>query len=148
MVTITEVTKVVDAPIGEVWAIISAWGSERFWFPNVIKSTVEGSGVGAKRTLTFGGEDGEVAFEISEQLQSINPATHTISYICLGNDDPKRKNPYARMTLEELSDGGRAQFKWAAGAEWVEKGYLPELKAFLDGIFGSAIDSIGSKLAS
>lgn len=133
-----EVSKVIDAPIGEVWAIISAWGSERLWFPGVIKSSVEGFGIGSVRTLTFS----DHSFSVSERLEVADPSTHTISYLILRDDDKMKKSRGTLSLTEVDDDGAKTRFTWTGRSEWIAPELKPQLEDMLDGMFNGAIDAV------
>lgn len=142
MTQLMQVTKTVNAPVDEVWAIISAWGSERLWFPGVAVSSVKGFGIGSVRTLTFATAN----MSVSERLESADPATHTLSYSILQNDD-RMKNPSAQLSLEVLDDGKQTRFTWTGYSEWVDPEYRPTLTTMLEAMYNQTIDAV-SKIVS
>lgn len=136
------VSKIVNAPVDEVWAIISAWGSERLWFPGVTVSSVKGFGVGSLRTLTFANAN----MSVSEKLESADPATHTISYSILQNDD-RMRNPRAELNLEAIGSGDQTRFTWTGFSDWVDPEYQPTIATMLENMYNGAIDAV-SKVVS
>jgi uncharacterized protein YndB with AHSA1/START domain len=56
------VKKTINAPPNEVWKTISSFREIERYVPLITKSTVEGEGVGAKRTCIISGESGEGDF--------------------------------------------------------------------------------------
>ncbi|KAH8688522.1 hypothetical protein BGZ61DRAFT_319908, partial [Ilyonectria robusta] len=62
--------------IGEAWGIISAFRGEKLWFPGVVKSSLEGYGVGAVRSLTFA----NMPKPVRERLESVDAANHILRY--------------------------------------------------------------------
>lgn len=144
MVPVTTAIQDIDAPIGEVWAIVSAWGSEKLWFPNIMTSSVEGFGIGAVRTLTF--KPGE--FTVSERLESVDPLTHTISYALVRNPDHHRaRNPRGRIVLDSLA-ATKTRCTWSSEAEWVSEDFKADFAKFIHGMYSEAIDSISKLLAT
>lgn len=137
-----QVSKIVNAPVDEVWAIISAWGSERLWFPGVTVSSVKGFGIGSLRTLTFANAN----MSVSERLESADPATHTISYSILHKDD-RTKNPRAKMSLEAIGGGDQTRFTWTGFSDWVDPEYQPTIAAMLENMYNETIDAV-SKIVS
>lgn len=137
-----QTSKLVNAPVDEVWAIISAWGSERFWFPGVTVSSVKGFGIGAVRTLTFANAN----MSVSERLDSADPATHTISYSILQNDS-RMKNPRAELSLEAIGDGDQTRFTWTGFSDWVDPEYQSTLTKMLETMYNGTIDAV-SKILS
>ncbi len=68
------VSRVLNAPIDEVWAITSAFGAAGAWIPGVTRVTLTGYGVGAVRFVS-------TAFGIVEEtLTLIDPDQHRIRY--------------------------------------------------------------------
>jgi hypothetical protein len=137
MIQLMQVTKIVNGPVDEVWAIISAWGSERLWFPGVAVSSVKGFGTGAVRTLTFAAAD----MSVSERLEAADPTTHTIFYSILQNDD-RMKNPRAQMSLEAIGGGDQTRFTWTGISDWVDPEYQPTLTAMLENMYNETIDAV------
>jgi hypothetical protein len=64
---------VLDHPIDDVWRIAGRFDGLESWADGVSACTVEGEGVGAVRAVTRGGV-------VREQLESLNPEHHQISY--------------------------------------------------------------------
>ncbi|KAM4068039.1 hypothetical protein HRG_012475 [Hirsutella rhossiliensis] len=64
MTMFVKVTEVIDAPIGEVWAITSSFGCVKLWAPYVVSSSIEGFGIGCVRTM----------FEWSTESEWIEPS--------------------------------------------------------------------------
>lgn len=142
MTQLTQVTKIVNGPVDEVWAIISAWGSERLWFPGVAVSSLKGFGIGSVRTLTFANAN----MSVSERLESADPATHTLSYSIL-HDDDRMKNPTAKLSLEAMGVGDQTRFTWTGFSDWVDPEYQPTLTTMLEAMYNSTIDAV-SKIVS
>jgi hypothetical protein len=65
----------VHAPVDVVWHVISDFGAADRYLPGVIACSVEGSGVGALRTLTHA--DGS---QTVERLEEWDGGTYTLSY--------------------------------------------------------------------
>lgn len=137
MSQLKQVSKTINAPVEEVWAIISAWGSERLWFPGVSVSSVKGFGVGSVRTLTFG----DANMSVSERLDSADPATHTISYSILQTDD-RMKNPRAEIRLEAMNGGEQTRFTWTGLSDWLDSEYQPTITAILENMYNDTIDAV------
>ncbi|KAF4775143.1 bet V I allergen [Colletotrichum scovillei] len=132
-----EVVRVIDAPIADIWAIIAAFGSEKLWFPNVIKSSLEGFGIGSVRTLTF--NNGHV---VHERLEIADPETHTITYLIL-DGVPNTTNPRGTLQLTAISED-KTQFSWSGASEWTEPSFQPVLAGMLEEMFNGCMDAIES----
>lgn len=139
---IMEVSKVIKAPIGEAWGIISAFGGEKLWFPGVVKSSLEGYGVGAVRSLTFA----NMPKPVRERLESVDAANHTLRYRIF-NEHLKSKSNYATITLEAV-DKERTKFTWLGESDLLDPSQKGDLAKFLEGMYHANIDAIAAKLSS
>jgi carbon monoxide dehydrogenase subunit G len=98
------------APIEQVWACFADFGDLSAWAPGMSRVTVDGSGVGAVRTV--GGGDTP---PIRERLVTYDPAGHTFSYAML--DSPFPFTDYlATVRLGDLG-GGRTSIEWSSTFE-------------------------------
>ncbi|CAI0641498.1 unnamed protein product [Colletotrichum noveboracense] len=134
-----EVVRVIEAPVSEVWAIISAFGSERLWFPGVVKSSLDGFGIGAVRTLTF--DNGTV---VHERLEVADPETHTIRYLIL-DGVPNTTNPRGTLRLTGI-EGDKTEFSWTGASDWTDPSFKPILAGILDEMFKGCMDAVAQKL--
>lgn len=79
-----EVTEVIAAPIGKVWAILSDFDGLHRLFPQIFSSckTIEGekNKPGSVRALTAPLPDGSQTVEAHERLISVDDVNHTTSY--------------------------------------------------------------------
>ncbi|KAF7527518.1 hypothetical protein G7054_g10449 [Neopestalotiopsis clavispora] len=137
MIPIKQVSKIINAPTGRIWAVIASWGSEKFWFPGVRASSLEGFGVGAIRSMTFA----EGNMSVRERLDVADPTNHIIEYTIL-SDDHRMKNPRARLSLEEVNGGLQTRFTWAGYSDSVHPEFKPTLEAMLENMYKGAMDSV------
>ena len=72
----------VHAPVDVVWNVIGDFGAAHRYLPGVTACSVEGSGVGALRTLTRA--DGS---QTVERLEEWDGGNHTLSYSLLSEAD-------------------------------------------------------------
>ena len=95
--TTAQVTETVAAPAAEVWRVMSDFGGIEA-NEMIAGCTVDGSGVGAVRTITLvaGGE-------IIERLESCDDAMRTFSYAII-NDSPLPVKNY--LSTVKISDDG------------------------------------------
>src|SRR5262245_64989306 len=96
-----------DAPIDRVWACFADFGDLSAWAPGGTRVPVEGSGVGAVRSV--GGENGPV---IRERLEAYDAAGHTFSYAMLESSFPFT-DYVATVRLRALGDG-RTAIQWSS----------------------------------
>ncbi|KAL6400031.1 putative polyketide cyclase dehydrase protein [Ilyonectria robusta] len=138
---LTEVSRVIPADVGDVWGIISAWGSERLWLPGVTKSTLEGFGVGAIRTITIA----NTSSPIPEKLEAIDAANHTIRYRIF-NDDVNTPM-YGNVELNVV-DEHNTQFIWVAETGPLEDSKRDEMAEALEILYNASLDAISAILAT
>lgn len=96
--------------VDAVWQVISDFGAACHYLTGVVDCVVEGKGVGAQRTLNS--VDGTDA--IVERLETLDGATHSLSYILL-TDTPFR-NCLTTMRVYELSPH-QAELEWSSTFE-------------------------------
>lgn len=71
---ILSIARTLHAPIGEVWALTSAFGAIRAWMPAVARVSLVGAGVGAERSVS--GTMGNAV----ERLVELDPEEHRVRY--------------------------------------------------------------------
>jgi len=96
----------IDVPADAIWQVISDFGAAGQYLAGVVNCTVDGEGVGARRTLTSA--DGNT---IVERLETFDGVAHRLSYALL-TDTPFR-NCVTTMTVRELGQS-RADLGWSA----------------------------------
>jgi hypothetical protein len=99
----------IDAPAAAVWDIVRDFGGVQRWSPPDVRCELEGSGVGAVRTITSD------AFTIRERLESFDEAGRTLSYAITDSPIPMR-NYLATMVV--AADGPqRTRLTWSSTFE-------------------------------
>lgn len=121
MEQLARVVDTFEAPIGEVWALIAAYGAEKAWIEGVLKSSVEGSGIGALRTMTF--RD----FVAEEVLEECDPKTYRFVYRLLDPAPLPIEGGFGTMQLTALAPD-RTRLEWTSNAQSMqgEKALLSE----------------------
>ena len=99
----------IDVPADAIWQVISDFGAASQYLAGVADCTVEGEGVGARRTLTSA--EGST---IVERLETLDGVAHRLSYALL-TDTPFR-NCVTTMMVRELGQS-RAELEWSATFE-------------------------------
>lgn len=99
VVTVTEYTGTVTAPIGDVWALLSSFGSPRLWMSGCILTTVEGFGIGSKRTIAFRTSPD---IRIRETLDHVNVQNYSVR-LHINRDDLPGIDSYATFFLKPMS---------------------------------------------
>ena len=105
-------SRVIDAPIADVWAIVRDFGTLDSWFPFVsqcrLKDEATAGQVGAVRVNTT--TDGAV---IEETLLELSDRDHRIVYSVTKGDVPT-KDYSATLALHEVTADGRTYADWSA----------------------------------
>ena len=99
-------TVIIHAAADVIWQVISDFGAAGQYLAGVVACTVEGQGVGARRTLTSA--DGSA---IVERLETLDAASHQLSYALL-TDTPFR-NCLTTMTVRDVGRS-QAELVWTA----------------------------------
>ncbi|MGW6336727.1 SRPBCC family protein [Nocardia rhamnosiphila] len=95
----------VDAPVDRLWAIVGDFAGVMKWHPTMNACVVDGSGVGARRTVELGGR------KVVERLDERDDERHIIAYsIVMGR--PLSVGVSGRISLAAVSDG-------ETSVEWV-----------------------------
>ena len=87
----------VNAPADQVWKVVGDFNGLGKFVAAVADSTVDGTGVGAKRTLTL--QDGA---QLVEQLESLDDAGMTLEYSIVSGPLPV-ENYLSRVEIKELA---------------------------------------------
>jgi hypothetical protein len=99
----------IHAPADAIWQVISDFCAAGQYLTRVVNCTVEGEGVGARRTLTSA--DGST---VVERLETLDEDAHRLSYTLL--TDTPFGNCLTTMTLRELGPY-LAELAWSATFE-------------------------------
>ncbi|MDG2304048.1 MAG: SRPBCC family protein [Candidatus Binatia bacterium] len=94
----------VDAKPETVWALVREFGGVKEWNDGIDSCEVDGSGIGAVRTLKMGG------IEIQERLEHIDDTGRTFSYSIISGPVPV-ENYLASMTIHDAAEG-KARVTW------------------------------------
>ncbi|AKS32778.1 SRPBCC family protein [Mycolicibacterium goodii] len=133
-------SKVLNAPLPQVWEVVSDFGSLPTWFPFVTASELTPAGashqVGAVRTNQI-----DNGTEVVEKLTELSDRHHRISYDVIGGDAPVRDYS-ATLTVYEVSDTATCFVTWTASfdavgdaesiAAWVRNGIFRDCLAALE----------------
>jgi len=98
------------APIERVWACFADFGDLSAWAPGRSRVPVEGSGVGAVRTV-----EGDGGPPVRERLEAYDPERHTFTYAMLESPFPFT-DYVATVGLHDLG-GGRTSIDWSSRFE-------------------------------
>ena len=141
---ITDVTRTVNAPIGQIWGIISAFGSEALWFPGVITASLEGYGIGSVRTLRY--EENPWVNLVREELVTVDPVKHLVRFKVNNDQALEAGVIMSNLVLEDI-DGKSTKFRWFAEADrLLEPSLQNNMREYVQEMYKRAIDAIGVKL--
>ena len=136
--TNVSVKNTINAPADEVWKTLSSFRNVEKYIPLVKSSTVEGSGVGAKRTCIIPNQSGGEG-KIEEELKSFDNDAKTLSYSITSSPLPV-ENYLSTIKVKDLGNG-RCEVEWSSTFE--RKG-MPEeeVAKMINDIYVTAIDGL------
>ena len=118
----------------DCWAKIGGWGNVHEWHPAIVKTEVEGEGVGSFRTLTLG--DGAV---LKERLDSEDAAGRSYGYSFV--EHPMPVDEYKGQLSVADNGDNTCTVNW--NANFVSKGVSDdEAKQLIQGIFQAGFDAL------
>jgi hypothetical protein len=127
----------VPVPPAQAFAFVSYFG-DASWVPGTASYQVEGTGVGALRSITT--VDG---VELKERLESFDAGAHRYSYRLV--EAPMLLENYV-STVEVTPEGGGSRITWQASFEAPAEG-ADAIRGALEGLFRAAMDGLKSRLA-
>ena len=136
--TNVSVKNTINVPADEIWKTLSSFRNVEKYIPLVKSSTVDGSGVGAKRTCVIPSESGQEG-KIEEELKSFDDDAKTLSYSITSSPLPV-ENYLSTIKVKDLGNG-RCEVEWSSTFE--PKG-MPEeeVAKMINDIYVTAIDGL------
>jgi hypothetical protein len=124
----------IQAPAAEVWKIISDFNGLPKFVAAIVNSTMEGSGVGAVRTLTLG-DGGQTV----EKLEGLDEQARSLSYSIVNSPLPL-ENYLSTMQVRDL---GRNKCEVVWSSTFKPKG-APEAEAkkIVEGVYSLGFDGL------
>lgn len=119
-----------------VWELVGPFETMQTWFPGIVDTRIEGSGIGTIRHLTM--PDGAV---ISDQLTQ--QSDHQYSYAIVGGDVPFENY---LGTVSVVDDNGSSLLKYHASIDVSEENREAST-AFLSELYTNAFDNVKRMLA-
>lgn len=130
----------ISAKVDRVWACLRDFGDLRAWAPGDPEVTLEGSGVGAVRSVSMGG-----GMVVRERLTAFDEAGHSFGYEIAEGPMPFRD--YAAKVALTSRAGDRTAIEWSstfepqgmsetdtiAMVEQLYRGFIDKLKQTLAG---------------
>jgi len=128
----------INAAADEIWKTLSSFRDVEKYIPLVKSSTVEGSGVGAKRTCIIPNESGGEG-KIEEEIKSFDDDAKTFSYSITSSPLPL-ENYLGTVKVKDLGNE-RCEVEWSSIFE--PKG-MPEeeVAKMINDIYVTAIDGL------
>ena len=123
----------IHAPAQHVWETIRDFNGLPAFISLIAKSTTEGEGVGAVRTLVF--QDGHVAVET---LESLDDEAMRLRYALFDAPDRPFKGYVATMQLDAV-DAGSCELTWSSQFEAQDGVTEEEAKAGPEGLYEDGI---------
>ena len=136
----TDVTTkdMINAPADIIWKALSSFRDIEKYIPLVKRSTVEGSGIGAKRTCIIPNQSGGEE-EIQEEMKSLDNNARTFSYSITSSPLPV-KNYLSIVKVKDLGNE-KCEVEWSSTFE--PKGMAEEEVAkMIQGVYLAAIDGL------
>jgi hypothetical protein len=127
----------VPVPPAQAFAFVNYFG-DASWVPGTARCEVEGTGVGALRSITT--VDG---VELKERLETFDAGAHRYSYRLI--EAPTPLKDYV-STVEVVAEGTGSRITWKASFEAPAEG-AEGIRGALDGLFRTAMDGLRSKLS-
>ncbi|RYE61982.1 MAG: SRPBCC family protein [Oxalobacteraceae bacterium] len=97
----------IDAPIEQVWSMISDFGNLTRWHPQLERCETDGEGVGARRTVYF------VDWSAVEELTAVSHEHYSLSYLVVDSSRPPVIGASGCMKL--MPDGAGTRLDWVSG---------------------------------
>jgi len=136
--TNVSVKNTINAAANEIWKTLSSFKDVEKYIPLIKSSTVEGSGVGAKRTCIIPSESGQEG-KIEEEIKSFDDDAKTLSYSITSSPFPVQ-NYLGTVKVKDLGNG-RCEVEWSSTFE--PKG-MPEeeVAKMINDLYVAAIDGL------
>lgn len=125
----------INASADEVWKTISDFNGLPEFVPAIVRSTMEGLGIGAVRTLTLK----EGGPPIVERLESLDEKTRTLSYSILESPLPVAEY-VAVMEVESVGDL-QCQLKWSSTFEAKGASNAEAIKV-IEGVYSGGFEGL------
>ncbi|SES19491.1 SRPBCC family protein [Sphingobium sp. YR768] len=99
---------IIDAPIEQIWALISDFGGLMRWHPLLERCEMEGEGISARRSVYF------ADWSAVEELTALDNDHHVLGYLVVDSSRPPVIGASGSMTL--ASEGpNRTSLTWMSG---------------------------------
>jgi carbon monoxide dehydrogenase subunit G len=135
MLEVVSVSDEIAAPVGEVWAIVAAYGAVRAWMPDVESCVLAGDGgIGSLRKVKLKG----VERPADERLERVDPAGHVLVYRLLQPARLPVEGLEITIALTPLGEGA-TRLVWSARAEAVGGGGVEAVAPVMAGFYRNCL---------
>jgi hypothetical protein len=124
----------IGASADDVWRTISDFNGAPKYIAALLSSSMEGSGVGALRTVTLEGD-----VEVVERLESLDDAARTLSYSIVRSPLPL-EGYVATMVVRDLGEG-RCELEWSSTFE-PKAGAEDEARQLVEGVYSAGFEGL------
>ena len=127
-------SKIINAPAKWVWETVSAFSDLDKYLAMIVKTTTEGSGVGATRTCELA--DGA---QLHERLEKLDDQARSLTYSILKSPLPI-ENYLGTIAVRDTGDG-KCEVTWPATFD-TPQDQESAMTDMLSGAFASGIDGL------
>ncbi|KAJ4982523.1 bet v i allergen [Stagonosporopsis vannaccii] len=141
----TDVTRIINAPIGQVWGIVTSFGAEVLWFPGCVSSSLEGYGPGSVRTIRW--EPNDWVNGVREVMLFCDPVKHHLRFQVYNEDvGDAMGDLFSNIVLENIDDKS-TKFRWYGESTPLEDPVkMASLKEYVEDMYARCAEAIGEKL--
>jgi hypothetical protein len=129
----------IAAPAARVWAVIRGFGDLLQWADGLESCEVEGSGIGAVRTIGLPG-----GLRIQERLESFDDAARSFSYAIIGKSPLPFRDYLSTVQIREAGPT-RCEITWEGRFD-PKPGSEAASQTLVRGIYTGSIASLRKKL--
>ena len=135
------VSEEIAAPAAKVWALMRGFGDVMQWMEGLERCELEGSGIGAVRTITMPG-----GLRIQERLESFDDVGRRFSYAIIGNSPLPLREYLSTVQIRETGPT-RCEVAWDGHFE-PRAGSEAAMQQMVRGIYTNGIASLRKKLGA
>jgi hypothetical protein len=139
MPTEVRVVEEIAAPAARVWAVIRGFGDLLQWTDGLESCELEGSGIGAVRTVGLAG-----GLQLQERLECFDEASRSFSYAIIGNPPLPFREYLSTVQLRETGPA-TCEITWEGRFE-AKPGSEAASQKIVRGIYTGSITSLRKKL--
>lgn len=129
----------INSPAEEIWKTVGAIGNVEQYIPVIKSSTLQGSGLGAKRTCVMINEKGEEMGKLEEEVIKFDNNAKTYSYIITSGPLPV-ENYVGTVKVNDLGNN-TCELEWSSQCE-VKGMDEQEISNMLHGVYSSILNEL------